>query len=823
MPITGGLTYARPDSMYAGAPVEEYKALNQEASDQYNKTRQAKDALDVLYDSIDVREQDAPIKKRAIDGLRNKFSELVANGNYQDAQYVVAQAHKDFLMDKELQGAGANRKREVDYHTKLNERLQKGEITPDAYAYGMVKSKATNDKPLQYNKDTYSYDNLYQGANILNDQSKDIYDNTYKRIADWKASSTPITLPDGRKVAFKIDPTGVGFAYDMITQKAVDEGEVFNALKTEVEKEYAPFLQQERDVEDYKKFYDPNTKTVRPVSRGDVPLIDEDLKSLASGVSKSTLKSLEAKAAKGDKGAKTAYQKALDQYNDVDVNNLDNDTLQKAYKAYQTKSQIDRYVYPAASKAGFTELDHKIIEDKRAEMALAHKYKKAEITYEKSYLAPLPSSNSQLEEFTAQDYQKAVEQDKQVKGKLVEANQRLELAKKDGNKVYIDNAQKEVDDLTHLYETAQNRQVDFVKNLSKKDPNVAKEYIIANIGDIVADVVANPNKYNTVLGGEIKRLITREGMGGTSGGGTTAAATGGAGSTATSQIDRSTAEHLAGVILNSPEKDKVITKAVKAMGNSNTTPAEIVDAIQEAKTKGLSISYQTDVFGIDDNTDKSWEKPITDRVGDLVKNTASNWLVGDVSLDEIVSGESNFKFVNEKGDEVKPDLSKSIVRPQINHISGLNTVRILFKDSEGKPVYRSADKKSQAAMTLTPSDQNGLSSVYKQLGENLKASQDGNAKKQGVKILGYTKFGSSLSSIYLSNMEPKEEKAIILPSSQGDLYAKIVKGPGGFEAYIKPDGEGDYVPFTLKGYDGKKTSTFGSKEQFEELLALNNY
>lgn len=822
------LDYARSDNYYTGLPVDEIKSLNSEASQQYQNTRNAKDALDVMYNSLDLRDVDAPIKKKAIDDARSRLSQVVSDGNYQDAGYVVSQAVKDFKTNNELRDALKSRQKEVEYHTDLKKKLDEGKITPDAYKYGVSISKINNSNPLQYNPDTFTSDNIFSGHNVLDDKSKEIYDTTYKRIADWKASSTPMTI-DGR--TFKLDKVK-GIAYDMQTGEEVKESEVFDALKKEVEKSYAPNLQQERDIENFKKFYDSNTGKLNSPERSDIPLVDEDIKTMLSGISDKGLASLKSKAELGEKGAKLAYESALKQRDSINLN--DPKIIQQAYLQFQKKNQIDNYVYPATAKAGYLKLNHTLFDDEAAKLALQHQYKKSEIEYEKTFTAPLPTSNSQLEEFTGVDYQKAIDDENKIKDELNTSNQRLEEAKKSGNSTYIQNAQKEVERLTHLNETAQNRQLDFVKGLASKDPRVAKEYVISNIKDVINEIKNNPGKYSSALNGEVAKIEgasnrdTRKNY--------VSVGISSAGVVNSSPVEKSWDEKLRlnarenlNTLYNQIEKEKNKNDLLKTAINSTSrnytkVPSNILDSIEEAKraNKGFGISYQTNVLGIDPNSDKAWERPIIDRVADLVKNTATNWMIGDTSLDQIASGEADgFEFENEAGKTTKPDLTKSEVRPQFNHISGLNTVRVLFKDSDGKPLYRDGDKKSQAAVTLTPSDQEGLSTVYKQLGQTLKESADGNAQKQGVKILGYTKFAPSMSSVYLSNMNDGEEKNLVIPSSQGELYTKIKKGTGGFEAYIR---QGDkYVPFTLSNYNKKSSNTFGSKEQFEELLELNGY
>lgn len=817
MPITGGLSYATPTYNYVGAPIEEIKALNLAKAQEYNLVKGNADHLKEVANALDLRNVDAELKQQILDDIDAKFSQLTADGDYQNAGKLVNDVTNSVKNNAALKDALSQRQKEVQYYNELKKRFDEGKITPDDYRYAVISTKKNNDKPSNYNEELMTSDNPFSGIDVIDDKTKEIYDTVYKRIENWKASSQPIDI-NGRSVKYD---KGKGLIIDAVTGQGVNYNEVYNALKTEVENEYAPFIEQQKRVENFKRFYNSETGTFRNASREDIPLTDSDIKTLMTGISENSLKKLEEDAKNPkEKGAKLAFEKAKEARDNVDLTDYNS-----IYQTYQNRNTIDKYVAPAAEKASYYDEDHHFLTDENSKLALQHAYKKAEIDYEKKSVLALPQNVSALEEFTAQDYQNSINEQNNLQIKLQEAKQKLEQAKKTGNIVYIKNAEKEVNDLTHLNETAKTKQFDFVKQLSDKHKPLEKEYIISNINEVVNEIEQNPHKYSAALVAEARKVKYGSYQGNqnnNSQGSTNAANT--YLPSINSSIDRPSAEYLYNLIGKEKNKDNLLKLAITNENNSGRNNANIADAIEEAKREnvGFAVSYQSSVLGIDENTDKAWEREILDRTRDLVANSATNWRIGDKSLDEIVSNEvDGFKFVNQEGKTVKPDITKSIVRPQFGHISGRNTVRITLKDSEGHPVYRKGDKNSLASFTLTPEDQQGISVLYNQLGSTLSSSNDANAQKQGIKILGYTNFGSAFSNIKLSTMENGQSQNIIIPTRIGDLYTKITKGPGGFEMFVEQDGK--YVPFTLKNYQGKESNTFGSKDQVTELLQLNGY
>ena len=103
--IFDDLSYATPKHLYAGAPVEEIKALNAQKSKDYTETRGTKDALDVAIGNLDVRDVDYPSKKKYLDDLKGRLQDTVDKGDWQNAKYQITDEVKKFSTDGVLKEA----------------------------------------------------------------------------------------------------------------------------------------------------------------------------------------------------------------------------------------------------------------------------------------------------------------------------------------------------------------------------------------------------------------------------------------------------------------------------------------------------------------------------------------------------------------------------------------------------------------------------------------------------------------------------------------------------------------------------------------------
>jgi hypothetical protein len=121
--IFGDLTYGNHVNTYAGAPVEELKALQQTASTAYQTNKQNYDLLDIAAANMDVHPLDDGIKNKAIQQLKDTTKEVSASGNYETSKYIIAKAAKDMAVDPVVNTAIKNKKA-YDDANKLQDEMQ---------------------------------------------------------------------------------------------------------------------------------------------------------------------------------------------------------------------------------------------------------------------------------------------------------------------------------------------------------------------------------------------------------------------------------------------------------------------------------------------------------------------------------------------------------------------------------------------------------------------------------------------------------------------------------------------------------------------------
>ena len=396
------LSYATPQSLYAGQPVEEVKALNKKLSEDYNNNIQAKDKLDILASNIDVRDVDYAIKKETLEGLKNQFSELTKNGDYENAQYLIGKATKDFLTNDKLKDAQKSRQSEINYYKDINEKVKDGTYDQDDAQRALKQTKFSNKNPLEYDPTTMTSKNMFSGVSILPSKAKEIYDNAYKRIDGWKEGTIIVngqpytkTFKDGK--GYIVNQKGVG----------VDLKEVYDGLSTEIKNrpDFMAYIQQKRDTDLYNNFSDENGN-IKPLIAEDLikkfDLSNEEIKSIATKgqISKNSLDNL-LNPLKENNTPKTkeeilkdkeTYGILKNQYDNANVDNLDQKELQNLYSNLFINDKVKDFSMPAAEKASYQKFDETYREDKFALMSTQHKLNKDLEKYKKDVNNPIFAS-----------------------------------------------------------------------------------------------------------------------------------------------------------------------------------------------------------------------------------------------------------------------------------------------------------------------------------------------------------------------------------------------------------------------------------------------
>ncbi len=845
------LTSDTPANVYAGAPVEEAKALNSVASEQYKTSRNAKDALDVMANNLDVEDRNFEIKKRVIDETKAKFKDLTKNGNYQDAQYLIQNVTKDLATDNELQGAIKSRQKEQAYYGGLKEQLDKGEINNDIFNYAVEKSKQGNRDKIAYDPNTMTVKNMFNGQGVVKDLSKEIYNAMDARLTNWKEESiSDINGNQYKKTA--ASPTGY---FNMTTGKQVTANEVHDALRTELENtgEYKDFLNQEKAIDYHKTFKNPDG-SYRPITKEDINglgLSDDKLKTIVSGVSQDTLDSL---ARDKSKKGQEAYQKQLDIRNSITPANLSQENLNKLYDMGYSQKQTEKYISPATAKGSYRTWDDKYLENIYGLENLKHQHKLAEDKAKEGMpITAAPENVSQLQQYklgdikaqnrTLSDIKTEMEQ---LQGQLPTATestkkeiyQRLQVLTNKTNIINKNNSSFE-DDMRNKGYNPDKAYAQFLGD-SSADPRtqtgMAKEYrskLINNLLSLPANQISTSLAANLHV---MKNNLNRpDGM----------------------TIDPSMSmEEIINEINKYPEAKKVydnlkgniLERAATEGGKasmiadkgyselaslSDDVASQKVNFLEKEKTKSISTNF----IGIDednnnnpkDDTSNKINREVRDQIKSLATNPSSEFTTeSGISTYDIAAGKvDGYNLVDKEGKAAKADLTKSKVNITSQSIGGKVPVGITFCDSEGHALYFDDSNKGQATVLAYPKNDNVTIDGLKRIGNNYLQNGKSSADKlKGIQYLANAEYKTQLDGQIAPDFwtdKPKGYAEDVVLNIQGQpTQLKVTKentGEGQTEFSIS--GINDDKPQTFYNIDGKPITTFKNLEQAATVLYYN--
>lgn len=806
MPIN--LTYAKPTSLYAGSPVEEVKALNEEASKQYNQARKAKDAIDIYANNVQLEDKNFAIKQRVINNIKTKFDDLVKNGNYQDANYLVGEVGKELLMDNEFQDAIKSNENKQAYHANLKAKLdkglagEKGGITEARYNYAITKSELANQQPLKYHPDKMKSENMFQGINISDDLSQEIADQTFDRIKDWKASGS--TTVDGK--TYTIQNIG-GVEKVMLGTKEVSYSEVANALKQDIlnNDAYKRYLDENREIDKFNKTFDYQTKSQRPLDRNkDLDMFDDkELKEMYLGISEKDIEELK-------KSTNLADKAALEEIKNKEQNfNLEDPKIvEQLYDNYTTKDQLNKVVYPAAEKASFKDFEQKIFTDHAALENLKHAHDKALKKYEKKLsdenLPPIMQSMSQANQFTGDDFAKKQENIKSLQDQAqkaltlmnkTEPNSplwrtrrddynsalgQLNIANSEVKNFYAgitpETKQKIQDNVSNMFNIISGRTnrdnkisqigLEDLINEAKvnKDIKTQSELLTAKMylqqgkelpPEFVkglTNTLTNNENYLKILSDEDERIAQRNAI---------------------------IPDNESG-FTNNPEGEGIITGVVGGVNNFLKTVAGAVTPYYTSKTtinnivteayneKSLDQTMKlTSIPSMEGVEDKKYIPELTKQFYGYAKNVLANssdlYTTDGTPLDAVLAGKSDKKFykMDEKGKYVEtlPDLDKTAVAIASGAKDGLKRISTTYYDKQGVPLVLSngtpdSDKGARSSVIIASKDPETFTPLYNIVAQY--SNKSGNTD-DALSLQGEVNFGHILNKARLgNNVDPFE-------------------------------------------------------------------
>ncbi len=847
--IFDDITYKDTPVKYVGTDNTQFKALSEDASLQRNTADSAVFKALETNNALKVEDRNAPIKKAALDRLKQTLDQIKNNGTSMGAVSIINQATSDWTTDNELQDAIISKKDETTYLADLKKQLDDGEMSKDFYDMAVIKSKEQNVQPLKYNPNTMSSENMFKGYRALPDNKikAEIYKTFDDRIKEWQATSvitangkTYKTIKDGAVNKILVDG------------KTVPESEVYNALKTEFQEHYSDYLQQALELDKFKSTYDKTSNSYKNITLADLPenhdpnQVDK-LVTKMTGISASDIEKLEKdKSPLGQAKLIAAKQKR----NEYDLSSQEG--IDKLW--YDTRKDIisEKYVRPAASKASYTLYDNKVYVDEGAKIALEDLAKRQTAAYEQqlkeSKIKPLPTGISNMKAVTINDYDKNNQNRISLTNQVATLKAQVAAATEPQEKADLDSKLKIAEsNLAH----STNDLTTFIEQISTKDTDESKDlintYLQENQEALANEINNNANLYPNKLVVKAKQYLMHKNDGHSS----------------TKSAQNMYQKHsLADALSPSSDvnnyqpttntdysfnyddiKGKPYFKSVmqKAIELTNASSPVILSAIDRAKKANLEgYTYETKIFNFQDpttdakGTQGGYDPSVVTNFQNLVSNSSTQMMNGTNSLNDIITNPSlyaTFRFNGEAIQASRPDLQKSKFSFEIDENTGKPSIQIKFYDHDGQELFTKADKKNnQAILSFLPGDVVGAKDVYLDVATQLVNSSYPASQEQGHQIRGFVNYGEDLVNFKPNLMKAgdKTRSTLQIGNTAYDFQFEKTAGNQGFTVKnIAPNGQEEDLFLTpTKPVDPKKPNekipmmnkVFGSKEEFYTYL-----
>lgn len=344
----GNLTYGDYQPQYVGQDIEGIKAISQKANESYDANLGAQNAMDILQneDMRKVRPEDAPTVKAAYDKAQADLKSIKDSGRWEDSEYKIRKVAKDYAMNNDVLGAKEKKANYDAWLADLNKRVgmkpEEGGITTEQRdnAVRLSTTNPANNQPVKWNPETLKYEGQFRGYTPVKYQ--DIGAKMFALAKDWKASTEPITLPDGRVVR----NTANGYQ-DVTTKEYVNEDEINKNLRTVIlaNPEDKAYIEEQEMFHKENNFKNPDG-TYREANNNDLAKI---------GIHNSDL-----------------------QKEGIDINMLTPEQKSNLYQTVIRNKTLDSYTNPAAAKESYAKYKTTYLKDWISEAYLKDKLKNKE-------------------------------------------------------------------------------------------------------------------------------------------------------------------------------------------------------------------------------------------------------------------------------------------------------------------------------------------------------------------------------------------------------------------------------------------------------------
>lgn len=827
--IFDDLTYATPKHLYMGAPVDEIKALNAQKSKDYIEARGTKDSLDIALGNLDVRDVDYDTKKKYIEGLKSRLEETVNNGDYQNAKYIVSDEVKKFQTDALLNAAQQQRAAEVNYNKNIKDRFDKGELSQEHAQWAQANTQNTAVE-LDENGQVKGG---FAGHKVLDDKkiTKEIYDKADERIKNWKADET--LKANGKEYT----KAGNGQYFVKGTTEKVEASDVRQALTNEIKNSYGDFLQQEKAVDLYKLKGGQNRNLELNDFQRAFGFQSTDDILQAKGLSNEDIKAMESSSNPKDK---EYAEIAKNERKILEAKLANPEGRDDVFSDLYDKQQINKYVQGATNKASYEKetadwmLDH----DRQENIKFAHAkaLKKFEDDLKVKEMQAPPSNIHALEQYSVKDnenYNKTLgeynTQIAQIKAKL-----QTKLPTIEKNTLL-----NQLSDLQNKAARAYTVKTDAIKALSESSPEVVEKYITYGLADsgnntgIINEVLKNPAKYSSQLGGYVRQLQAKIKAN------TENSSKKGSTYNQLNPISNNEIKTLKALIDKQKDKTDLYKAAISSASSINddnyetrvlgassfTSSSKIKESLQEAETSALeknniNLAYTTKTYGVTKEL-----KPDSDALTNLFRNQQTTATRNGLNWDKFIQDQN---LIGADGKPAKIEAKDIEAFPEINWDKGEKTIRLNVLNAYAQGTE---GEKVNASWSFTPGDEEGVSTTLRSMGEKLIKSDKPDAKNAGREMLAFDMYGKPLKQF---NPKVMGEVAYSdIPTADGHtatIMAVKSKTGDSFKVYkIRKDKYGKPIkgteePLSLSVPNESQNRTdFKSNKDLAEALYYSQY
>jgi hypothetical protein len=182
-------SYARQVQQYQGLPIDEVEALGDKLETRFVGSKTAQNTFEMGIDNLEVRDINRGVIDDALATAQGRLKGIRENNNWEDAEFLVQDAQKEFGMNKDVRGAMKDKAAYDAWSKSLEERYLTGQINPEVYNKTKKLASIKNQNPVTYDAQTGEYKNIFSGYTPMNNQ--DVQKAMFEMGEKWKSNTNP--------------------------------------------------------------------------------------------------------------------------------------------------------------------------------------------------------------------------------------------------------------------------------------------------------------------------------------------------------------------------------------------------------------------------------------------------------------------------------------------------------------------------------------------------------------------------------------------------------------------------------------------------------